>query len=37
MSLERAPILEVTRLVKRFGGFVALDGLSFHAAPGEIL
>jgi len=31
------PLLNVTGLVKRFGGFSALDGLSFHAAPGEIL
>src|ERR1700757_3172925 len=31
------PILNVAKLVKRFGGFRALDGLSFHVAPGEIL
>jgi branched-chain amino acid transport system ATP-binding protein len=31
------PILNVSRLVKRFGGFYALDGLSFHVASGEIL
>jgi branched-chain amino acid transport system ATP-binding protein len=31
------PILNVTSLVKRFGGFSALDGLSFHVASGEIL
>ncbi len=37
MSLESAPILNVSRLVKRFGGFYALDGLSFHVVPGEIL
>src|ERR1700716_4512428 len=37
MSPEQAPILAVTGLVKRFGGFLALDGLSFHVAPGEIL
>src|SRR5215468_12576725 len=37
MSLETAPILKVTGLVKRFGGFHALDGLSFHVTPGEIL
>lgn len=30
-------ILAVTDLLKRFGGFRALDGLSFHVAPGEIL
>jgi branched-chain amino acid transport system ATP-binding protein len=37
MSLDSAPILSVTKLVKRFGGFYALDGLSFHVASGEIL
>jgi branched-chain amino acid transport system ATP-binding protein len=37
MSPDAKPILEVAKLVKRFGGFHALDGLSFHAAPGEIL
>ena len=37
MSPERAPILNVTKLTKRFGGFYALDGLSFHVASGEIL
>jgi branched-chain amino acid transport system ATP-binding protein len=31
------PILNVAKLVKRFGGFHALDRLSFHVAPGEIL
>ncbi|XUM20175.1 ABC transporter ATP-binding protein [Bradyrhizobium oligotrophicum S58] len=37
MSPDARPILEVAKLVKRFGGFHALDGLSFHVAPGEIL
>ena len=37
MSPEPKAILNVSRLVKRFGGFHALDGLSFHVAPGEIL
>ncbi|MCA6125036.1 ABC transporter ATP-binding protein [Bradyrhizobium sp. WSM 1704] len=37
MSPERTPILKVSNLVKRFGGFHALDGLSFHVTPGEIL
>src|SRR3984893_1227366 len=37
MSPERAAILNVSKLTKRFGGFYALDGLSFHVAPGEIL
>ena len=30
-------ILTVSNVVKRFGGFTALDGLSFHVVPGEIL
>jgi branched-chain amino acid transport system ATP-binding protein len=37
MSLDPKPVLNVLSLVKRFGGFYALDGLSFHVAPGEIL
>src|ERR1700692_423946 len=37
MSPDSAPILKVSKLVKRFGGFHALDGLSFHVASGEIL
>jgi branched-chain amino acid transport system ATP-binding protein len=37
MSPEQKSILKVTKLVKRFGGFYALDGLSFHVVPGEIL
>jgi len=37
MSPEKPPILKVSKLVKRFGGFHALDGLSFHVVPGEIL
>jgi branched-chain amino acid transport system ATP-binding protein len=37
MSPESAPILSVSNVIKRFGGFHALDGLSFHAASGEIL
>ena len=31
------PLLEVRELVKRFGGFRALDGVSFHLAAGEVL
>ena len=30
-------LLRVDALVKRFGGFRALDGVSFHVKPGEIL
>jgi branched-chain amino acid transport system ATP-binding protein len=37
MFPEPRPILNVSKLVKRFGGFTALDGLSFHVVPGEIL
>src|SRR5665213_3788865 len=37
MFPDSRPILEVSKVVKRFGGFHALDGLSFHVAPGEIL
>jgi branched-chain amino acid transport system ATP-binding protein len=37
MSPEQTPILNVANLIKRFGGFHALDGLSFHVVPGEIL
>src|SRR5215472_17139282 len=37
MSPETKPILNVSKLVKRFGGFHALDGLSFHVVSGEIL
>ena len=31
------PLLEIRQLVKRFGGFRALDGISFSLAPGEVL
>lgn len=34
---ENSPILQADRLVKRFGAFTALDGLSFVVAPGESL
>jgi len=37
MSPEPALVLNVNKLVKRFGGFHALDGLSFQVRPGEIL
>ena len=37
MSPENAPILDLSMLVKRFGGLYALDGLSFHVSSGEIL
>jgi branched-chain amino acid transport system ATP-binding protein len=31
------PLLQVEQLVKRFGGFRALDGVSFHLSAGEVL
>jgi len=37
MSPEVKPLLTVEGLVKRFGGFRALDVLSFAVGPGEIL
>ena len=37
MCPDPTPLLAVRDLVKRFGGFLALDGLSFALAPGEIL
>ncbi len=37
MSPDRAPLLTVEGLVKRFGGFRALDVLSFDLDAGEIL
>ncbi len=35
--LPQVPLLEVRDLVKRFGGFTALAGVSFHLDPGEVL
>jgi ABC-type uncharacterized transport system ATPase subunit len=32
-----APVLDVEGLVMRFGGFVAVDGVSLSVAPGEIV
>lgn len=32
-----APLLDVRNVTKRFGGFVALDGVSIHLDPGERL
>jgi len=34
---DTAPLLRVDKVVKRFGGFCALDGTSFHLMPGEVL
>ncbi len=35
--LQVPPLLQVTGLVKRFGGFTALDGIDLTVAPGEIV
>jgi len=32
-----SPVLQATNLSKRFGGFTAVDGISFSIGPGEIL
>src|SRR5580698_1098098 len=37
MSPDSKPILSLSKVVKRFGGFHALDVLIFHIVPGEIL
>ena len=37
MSPDKAPLLAISNLVKRFGGFRALDGLTLSIAPGEVL
>ncbi len=37
MSPDRSPLLTIDGLVKQFGGFRALDGLSFSLGAGEIL
>ncbi len=37
MSPDTAPLLHVDGVVKRFGGFRALDNLSFSIGRGEIL
>jgi branched-chain amino acid transport system ATP-binding protein len=37
MSPDKASLLAITNLVKRFGGFRALDGLTLSIAPGEVL
>lgn len=37
MDKDEKPILEVKNLVKKFGNFTAVDGVSFHAREGQIL
>lgn len=36
-ATQPAPLLSVDKLVKTFGGFRALDGVSFHVRKGEVL
>lgn len=36
-AAETEPLLRIAGLVKRFGGFLALDGLNLSLRPGEIL
>ena len=35
--LDRPPLLQMRGIVKRFPGVTALDGVSLHLAPGEVL
>ncbi|MEI6157276.1 MAG: ATP-binding cassette domain-containing protein [Atribacterota bacterium] len=37
MIEERKPILEVKNIVKRFGGLVAVNGVSMEVYPGEVV
>lgn len=37
MSQDEGPILEVSGIAKSFGGRKAVDGVSFHLYPGEVL
>ena len=37
MPVLDAPLLQVRGLVKRFGGFTALDGIDLTVRPGEIV
>ena len=34
---DPTPIIEIRDITKRFGGIVAVDGVSFDVFPGEIL
>ena len=36
MSVNNAPVIAVSGLVKRYGGTVAVDGISFEVVPGEV-
>ena len=34
--MERKPLIEITDLVKKFGSFTALNGVSLDVYPGEV-
>ena len=36
MSDNRNPFIEITDLVKKFGTFTALNGVSLNVLPGEV-
>ena len=36
MDNNQTPFIEITDLVKKFGTFTALNGVSFKVLPGEI-
>ena len=37
MSAATTPLVRVTDLAKSFGALAAVDGISFHVAPGEVV
>ncbi len=37
MATQREPIIKVQGLTKRFGDFVAVDDVTFHVQPGEVV
>ena len=36
MSDNKTPFIEITDLVKKFGSFTALNGVSINVLPGEV-
>ena len=36
MSDNKTPFIEITDLVKKFGSFTALNGVSLNVLPGEV-
>ena len=36
MSDNKTPFIEITDLVKKFGTFTALNGVSLNVLPGEV-